>query len=118
MSEKPIATPKISRRKFGKISATAASAAFGFQFIPSAAWGKLTKPTLVAIGAGGKGNADTRGCVDAGFDLIGLVDVVDASKLPSSASKNKRLNSVIEVRKRYPGARFWTDYREMISDMK
>lgn len=118
MSEKPIATPNISRRKFGKISATAASAAFGFQFIPSAAWGSLTKPTLIAIGAGGKGNADIRGCVDAGFDLIGLVDVVDAAKLPSSASKNKRLNSVLEVRKRYPNVPFWTDYREMISEMK
>ena len=55
MSELPKPSSSISRRKFGKVTATAASAAFGFQFIPSAAWGNLTKPTLVAIGAGGRG---------------------------------------------------------------
>ena len=124
MSELPTnipndSSPTISRRKFGKLSATAASAAFGFQFIPSAAWGNLTKPTLVAIGAGGKGDADTRGCADAGFDIIGLVDVVDAKKLPSGiVEKNKRLASVVKVRERYPNATFWTDYREMISEME
>lgn len=110
--------PGISRRKFGKLSAKAASVAFGFQFIPSAVWGSLTKPTLVAIGSGGKGQSDIRGCVDAGFSLIGLVDVVNAKKLTSEAVKHRKLASVLEVRESYPAAQFWTDYREMISEMK
>ena len=114
---KPMSSSKMSRRKFGKVSATAAATAFGFQFIPSRAWGNLTKPTLVGIGTGGKGRSDINLSREAGFDIIGLVDVVDASKLPLSVANNRRLKSIIEVRQEYPGLPFWTDYREMLAEL-
>ena len=106
---------KLSRREFGARSAKTAAAAFAFQFIPSHAWGQLTKPTLAGIGAGGKGSADTAGSTRAGFQVTALVDVVDASKLQSSAGR--RYQSMIRVREAYPKAEFFTDYREMFDKM-
>jgi len=108
---------KISRRTFGKKTASAASAAFAFQFIPSRAWGNLTKPTMVGIGSGGKGRSDIANSELAGFDIVGLVDVVDVKKFGANKKNNRRENVLIESREAYPDVPFWTDYREMFADM-
>lgn len=110
-------TSKISRRKFGKATATAAATAFGFQFIPSRVWGNLTKPTLVGVGAGGKGKQDINLCEQAGFNVIGLVDVIDAKLVPSSIGEGRRMKNAVALREEYPKATFWTDYREMLADV-
>ena len=67
----------VSRRSFHKAAATSFGAAAGFYFFPALAQKKLEKPTLAAIGAGGKGQADIAGAERAGFEIVSLVDVVD-----------------------------------------
>jgi predicted dehydrogenase len=106
---------QISRRSFTKRTSTAAATAFGFQFIPSRAWGQLTKPALAGIGAGGKGRADTFGSDKAGFHVAALVDVVDVTKHTDKLSRN--MKGLAEVRNKFPKTRFFTDYREMIEKM-
>ncbi len=112
-------TPKrikqgITRRRFGKAVGGAAATAFGFQFIPSHAWGQLEKPTLVGIGSGGKGRTDIAKSANAGFRVIGLVDVVDVKKM---AEATGRLGSMADTRNRFPDAAFFTDYREMFDKL-
>ena len=113
--KKPTAqSPAVSRRQFNKAAGVAFGAAAGFHFFPALADKKLEKPTLAGIGAGGKGTADLAGSKKAGFEVVSLVDVVDASKLQKLEGKLKRLG---DVRRSYPDARFFTDYREMFSEM-
>ncbi len=112
--DNPSTTPKISRRHFGKISATAlASSAFSFSILPSYARGNLTKPTVVGIGIGGKGRTDITRSEEAGFHILGLVDTADSTKMSSMEMEDRRLKSVVETRNQYPDATFFTDYREM-----
>ena len=104
----------MSRRHFGKLSATAiAGGAFSFNILPSHARGNLTKPTVVGIGTGGKGRVDIKHCDEAGFHVVGLVDTADAKRMSPTERDVKRLKSVIETREQYPDAAFFTDYREM-----
>jgi predicted dehydrogenase len=106
---------KISRRKFVQTaSAVAGTAAFSFP-VPTIARGRLEKPTVLGIGAGGKGKADLAGAAKAGFDVIALCDVVDVKKLGSYT--DKRTKGMAQVRDAYPQARFGSDYREMIADL-
>jgi len=83
--------------------------------IPAHAFGKMEKPALVGIGAGGKGRADLAGSQKAGFSIVGLVDVVDAKRLKSFPSK--KLRGLADVRNAYPDAQFFMDYREMLSEL-
>lgn len=107
---------KISRRSFTKAAASAAfTAQFAATYIPAHAMNKLEKPALVAIGAGGKGRADISGCQAAGFEIVGLVDVIDAKK--SDVPDTKRTRGIKDVRKAFSKVRFFTDYREMISEL-
>lgn len=107
---------KVTRRGFGKTAALGAFASqFGATFIPAQAFGKMEKPALVGIGAGGKGRADLAGSQNAGFQIIGLVDVVDAPRLKTI--DNKKLKSIADVRKSYSQAKFFRDYREMLAEM-
>ncbi|WP_009965404.1 Gfo/Idh/MocA family protein [Verrucomicrobium spinosum] len=103
----------LDRRHFVKGVAAAAATAFGFQFIPSRAWGKLQKPTLAAIGIGGKGAADLQGAMNAGFEIVGLVDVVDSRKI----NDDKVERSSGKSREMHPQAPFFTDYREMLASL-
>lgn len=110
-------TPASTRRTFVK---TAAASAFGFQFVPSHVWGANSKVHFGAIGSGGKGKADIGGSVKAGMTCAALVDIVDAEKFSqagASGSSKSRLKSIVEARNKFPDAKFYTDYREMISDM-
>lgn len=104
---------KSSRRKFIKGTVAAASTVFGFQFIPSRAWGSLTKPTLAAIGIGGKGAADLQGAVSAGFEIAALVDVVDSRKINDAKVERSSGKS----RELHPQVPFYADYREMLAAM-
>jgi predicted dehydrogenase len=104
----------VSRREFGTRSTAAASAAFGFNLLPSGARGGLERPALAGIGSGGKGRADIRGARNVGFEVAAQVDVVDASRL--SAVKG-RLKSIADAQQEFSRAKFFTDYREMLSEM-
>ena len=109
---------RISRRNFVKATGTVAAATFGFQYVPSSAWGANSKPALAGIGAGGKGRADLGGSDKAGFQVVALADVVDARKFAANFAKsNRKLRSMEDVRNTYSGTEFYTDYRELIEDM-
>lgn len=115
MSDQKLTQP--SRRNFVK---TAAASAFGFQFVPSHVWGANERLQFGGIGSGGKGQADISGSVNAGMVCTALVDIVDVeaySQSEVSGSVKSRLNSITEAREKYPDAKFYTDYREMIADM-
>lgn len=75
----------------------------------------MEKPALAGIGAGGKGRADLAGSQKAGFQVVALVDVVDATKLKNF--DNKRLKGIAETRRGYSDTRFFHDYREMFAEL-
>ena len=104
---------KVSRRKFVKAAGVVAGATL-FP-VPTIARGRLEKPTLLGIGAGGKGKADLDQSTKAGFEVIALADVVDIKKL--GAVTDKRTKSMAQVREAYPDARFGHDYRELMADL-
>ncbi len=107
---------KLSRRRFvQKTGAAAGGAVAGLYAVPTIARGRLEKPTVLGIGAGGKGRSDLEQAQKVGFDVVGLVDVVDATKLREVS--DKRMRALAQVRSAYPGAVFGTDYREMIADL-
>jgi predicted dehydrogenase len=86
----------------------------GFHFFPALGENKLGKPTLAGIGAGGKGAADINGAKNAGFEIVALVDVIDVTKLSKVEGRLKRAG---QIRNDYPDASFFTDYRQMLSDL-
>ncbi len=104
----------LSRRQFSKAATAVFGAAAGFHFFPALGQKKLEKPTLAGIGAGGKGLADISGSQKAGFEVVALVDVIDTTKLSKVEGRLKKMG---QVRGQYPDARFFTDYREMLSEM-
>ncbi|HBV62573.1 MAG TPA: hypothetical protein DEF45_06075, partial [Rhodopirellula sp.] len=104
----------ISRRRFNTTASAAMGALAGFHFFPALSDNKLGKPTVVGIGAGGKGTADINGASKAGFHVIGLVDVIDSTKLTKLEG---RLRKMGQTRQQFPDARFFTDYREMFSEV-
>jgi len=104
----------VSRRRFTKATAAAFGAAAGFHFCPSFAKNRVEKPTLAGIGSGGKGRSDIEQAKKAGFEVIALVDVIDAKKLEKIEG---RLRSMADTRNEYPDAEFFTDYREMLSQL-
>ena len=107
---------KQTRRSFAKRAAFGVFAAqFASTYIPAATFGKMEKPALAGIGAGGKGRTDIEQSRNAGFDVVALVDVVDAPKLKNL--DNKKLKSIAAVRNSFPNAAFYGDYREMFADM-
>jgi len=115
MQKREVKSPQpLSRRSFGRLAGVSAAATFGFQFIPSHAWGQLTKPALAGIGSGGKGKADITGSDYAGFKVVALADVVVGRKVKNPTRK---LKSVAEMQERYNQAKLYSDYREMLDAM-
>ena len=96
-----------SRRKFLK---TAASSTFALTVVPRHVLGgpAHTAPSdtvyLGGIGAGGKGGSDIGGSADAGAKVVALCDV-DESRAKKS-------------RERFPDAKFYQDFREMLAKEK
>ena len=111
---KPTPNRNLSRRQFTKTAGVALGAAAGFHFFPALGQKRLEKPALAGIGAGGKGVADITGSYKAGFEIVALVDVVDATKLRNLEGRLKKMG---QMRDQFPDARFFTDYREMISEL-
>lgn len=115
MNDQKSSDSKVSRRGFGKTaSAAAAASAFGFQFVPSHVWGANERPALGGIGIGGKGASDIGNSSDVGFQVVGLVDVVDTKKMPESKG---RFGGQHNTREKFPDAKFYTDYKEMLADL-
>jgi len=110
-----------SRREFVKKAVTASAATtFGFQFVPSHVWGANSRVQFGGIGSGGKGEADINGSMNAGMACVALVDIVDAEKISQANTDSRtksRLKSIEKAREKFPDAKFYTDYREMIADM-
>lgn len=116
-------TPRINRRDFIKASA---AAAFSFQILPASARGANDRIQVGCIGVGGKGNSDTLSTAAAGAEIIALCDVAHPkarlrrqSKAKEAAGKagkdkGKEPETILD---RFPGARFFTDYREMLAAM-
>jgi predicted dehydrogenase len=120
MKNRPKKNKGVSRRQFHNTVAATFGAAAGFHFFPSLADKKLEKPTLAAIGAGGKGRADIAGAAKAGFQVVSLVDVVDIRNLGQLKGDKKavsRLRRLEDVRKDHLDASFYRDYREMLADV-
>lgn len=95
----------MKRRHFISASATAA---FGFQFVPShvvRAQGNRISPgskiRIAAIGCGGRGAADLDGM--KGEDIVALCDVDD--------------RNAAETYKNFPGAKRFKDFRKMFDEM-
>lgn len=105
---------KINRRSFVQTSAAAGAAAFGFQVVPSRVFGANDRPALGAIGTGGKGVADIGGSVNAGCDVVGMVDIVDVKRMGEVSG---RFGGLAKTREANPDAKFYTDYREMLDDL-
>lgn len=112
--DSPTPESNLSRRDFTKTAGAAFGAAAGFHFFPALGEKKMEKPTLAGIGAGGKGLADINGSKKAGFEIIALVDVIDAKKISKLEGRLKKMG---QVRDQFPDARFFSDYREMISEL-
>lgn len=110
----PTHSSSLSRRGFTKATGAAATAAFGFQFVPSHVWGANEKPALAGIGSGGKGKTDIDQANKSGFQVVGLVDVIDTKKMPEAQGRFKTMAS---TREQYPDAKFYVDYQEMIDDL-
>ncbi|MCA9047939.1 MAG: Gfo/Idh/MocA family oxidoreductase [Planctomycetaceae bacterium] len=116
MSDKISDPQRVSRRSALKAAGRSAFAAgLAATYIPAHAFGKMEKPALGAIGTGGKGRSDISGSESAGFSIAALVDVVDSAKMGST--DERRMKPIAEARSKYSAARFFTDYREMLSEM-
>ena len=110
----------VSRRQFNQVAGAAFGAAAGFHFFPALADKKLEMPTLAGIGAGGKGMADIKGSDKAGFHVVALCDVVDFRKLGKLEGDKKfqsRIKKGGQIRNDFSDAQFFTDYRQLLSDM-
>ena len=100
-------TGHASRRQFlGTSAALAAGAVTGCQAPATRPRAKLKsreKVRLAGIGAGGKGAVDIAGCAAAGAEIVALCDI-DGPRLQAAKA-------------RYPRAKLFTDYREMIEEL-
>ena len=89
-------TKRILRRSFlGSAGAAIAASntknvSANFSPIPLIKRGRLEKPALLGVGAGGKGATDLEQCSKVGFEIAALNDIVDAKKIPSSSEKRAK----------------------------
>jgi predicted dehydrogenase len=114
--KKPSDGRAVSRRQFHKSAGLAAASTFGFQFVPSHVWGANERPALAGIGTGGKGESDINNSAAAGFQVVGLVDVIDAKRIPELTGM-PRMQGLAKQRDTYPDAKFYADWREMLHDL-
>src|SRR5688572_32652346 len=96
---------KLTRRPFLYTSALAAGATAlsGPAFAAARKLSASDKLNIGVVGAGGKGASDTNHC--ATENIVALCDVDEGGDVP-------------EQRKRYPGAKFYKDWREMLEKEK
>jgi predicted dehydrogenase len=72
-------------------------------FVPRAAWGANDQINVGCIGIGGKGTSDVTGVAGAGGNILALCDVDE-----------KRRDKKVSVTERFPDAKFYHDFREML----
>lgn len=113
-------TVPLRRRDFIKASA---AAAFAFQILPASARGANERIQVGCIGVAGKGNTDTMSTAAAGAKIIALCDVAHPkarirrqgkAKEKTGKEKAKETETILD---RFPSARFFADYREMLATM-
>lgn len=81
----------------------AASSAFAVTFLPSRVWGANSRIQMAGIGVGGKGNSDIGNAGEVG-QVVALCDI-DGNTLKDAGNK-------------WPTAKTFFDFREMLSSMK
>src|SRR6266576_3612822 len=104
MQNKQSPRASMTRRQFIYFSALAASAAA----LPVRAQTKTpsanSKLNIAAIGINGKGASDTEHCAAAGENIVALCDVDEQRSA--------------EIRKKYPDAKYYSDFRKMFEQEK
>lgn len=103
----------LSRRDFLRVSATAA---FGFSILPASARGANDRIQVGCIGVNGKGLSDTMATAAAGGVIVALCDV--ANPRQGELTRRKKAKAGDTILDRFPDAKFFTDYREMLATMK
>jgi predicted dehydrogenase len=102
----------LNRREFIRASAVAA---LGFHILPASARGANDRIQVGCIGIGGKGYTDTMATAAAGAEIVALCDVADPRRPElGRRKKGKEGNTILD---RFPEARLFADYREMIDSV-
>src|SRR5687768_8616222 len=105
----------LNRREFIRASAVAA---LGFHILPSSARGANDRIQVGCIGIGGKGHTDTMATAAAGAAIVAMCDVADPRQSGlDRRNKKKKGKEGDTILDRFPGAKLFTDYREMIATM-
>src|SRR3954464_3016715 len=112
----------LNRRDFLRASATAA---LGFYILPATARGANSRIQVACIGVNGKGHTDTMATSAAGAAIVAMCDVADPRrpelgrrKQAKNGDNPKKKNKAAETMfDRFPDAKFFTDYREMLASM-
>ena len=107
----------LNRREFLRASA---AAALGFYILPAAARGANSRIQVGCIGVGGKGYVDTMSTAAAGGVIVALCDVANPRQPELGRRKSKKGKNTKggdTILDRFPDARLFTDYREMIATM-
>lgn len=125
-------TSGLNRRDFLRLSA---AATFGFHLLPASARGANSRIQVGCIGVGGKGRSDVLATAAAGAVIVALCDVADprhaelgrrkqakaggeAKRKKSAEAKAGETAEPESLLDRFPAAKFFTDYREMIATME
>ncbi len=101
-----------TRRDFLRASAVAT---LGFHILPASARGANDRIQVGAIGISGKGQVDTMAVSAAGAEIVALCDV--ANPRNPELSRKKKAKTGDTMLDRFPNAKLFTDYRELIATM-
>jgi predicted dehydrogenase len=104
-----------TRREFVRASALAT---LGFYLLPASARGANSRIQIGCIGVGGKGRQDTLSVAEGGAEVIALCDVADPRRSElgrRKAKKKAKADGEETILDRFPAAKLFTDYREMIA---
>jgi len=105
-------TIPLNRRAFLRVSATAA---LGFHILPASARGANSRIQVACVGVGGKGHSDTMATSAAGAEIVAMCDVANPRQSGlGRRGKGKPDETILD---RFPAARLFTDYREMLTTM-
>jgi predicted dehydrogenase len=103
----------LNRRDFIRASAVAT---LGFSILPASARGANSRIQVGCIGVGGKGHSDTMSTAAAGAEIIALCDVANPRQ-PELGRRKQAKGTATTILDTFPDAKFFTDYRTMISSM-
>jgi hypothetical protein len=104
--------PQPTRRDFLRASAVAT---LGFHILPASARGANDRIQVGAIGISGKGQSDIMAVSAGGAEIVALCDV--ANPRNPELSRKKKTKAGDTMLDRFPNAKLFTDYREMIATM-